>query len=115
MCQKEPGAEDDPSGAKRGVVVIRRITWKEGAALCEEIRRSPPGIWTHDLNTIRSGPARFVTRVMAQDGLEIVYFRHSGGAGAWQYEFRGNGGDAWEQAPNYVQLKDLELGQMELF
>ncbi len=63
--------------------MIRRITWKEGAALCEEIRRSPPGIWTHDLNTIRSGPARFVTRVMAQDGLEIVYFRHSGGAGAW--------------------------------
>ncbi len=32
-----------------------------------------------------------------------------------EYEFRGNGGDAWEQAPNYVQLKDLELGQMELF
>ncbi|MFB6471230.1 hypothetical protein ACFCW7_00050 [Paenibacillus glucanolyticus] len=32
-----------------------------------------------------------------------------------EYEFRGYGGDAWEQAPNYVQLKDIELGQMELF
>lgn len=32
-----------------------------------------------------------------------------------EYEFRGLGGDAWEQAPNYVQLKELELGQMELF
>lgn len=32
-----------------------------------------------------------------------------------EYEFRGYGGDAWEQAPNLVQLKDLEIGQMELF
>ncbi|TMV49384.1 hypothetical protein FE783_12780 [Paenibacillus mesophilus] len=32
-----------------------------------------------------------------------------------EYEFRGYGGDVWEQAPNLVQLKDLELGQMELF
>lgn len=31
------------------------------------------------------------------------------------YEFRGFCGDPWEQAPNYVQLKELELGQMELF
>lgn len=30
-------------------------------------------------------------------------------------EFRGYGGDAWERAPNLVQLKDLEFGQMELF
>ena len=30
-----------------------------------------------------------------------------------EYGFRGYGGDAWEQAPNLVQLKDLELGQME--
>ncbi|QYR20817.1 hypothetical protein KZ483_24165 [Paenibacillus sp. sptzw28] len=30
-------------------------------------------------------------------------------------EFRGYGGDAWEQAPNYVKLEDLEQGQMELF
>lgn len=30
-------------------------------------------------------------------------------------EFIGYGGDAWEQAPNFVQLKDLEFGQMELF
>lgn len=32
-----------------------------------------------------------------------------------EFEFRGYGGDAWEQASNYVQLKDIELGQMELF
>lgn len=32
-----------------------------------------------------------------------------------EYEFRGCGGDPWEQTPNYVQIKDLELGQMELF
>ncbi|MEF3309493.1 hypothetical protein PV433_11370 [Paenibacillus sp. GYB004] len=30
-------------------------------------------------------------------------------------EFRGYGGDAWEQAPNLVQLKDLDTGQMEMF
>ncbi|TYA10971.1 hypothetical protein FRY98_24710 [Paenibacillus faecis] len=29
------------------------------------------------------------------------------------YEFRGYGGDVWEQAPNFVQLKDLENGQVE--
>lgn len=32
-----------------------------------------------------------------------------------EYEFRGYGGEAWEQAPNYVQLIDLENGQLELF
>ncbi|WP_110933769.1 DUF5131 family protein [Paenibacillus bouchesdurhonensis] len=30
-----------------------------------------------------------------------------------EHEFHGR--DAWEQAPNYVQIKDLEFGQMELF
>lgn len=40
---------------------------------------------------------------------------HSGMQVRREYEFRGIGGDIWEQAPNYVQLKDLELGQMELF
>ncbi|KGE18467.1 hypothetical protein [Paenibacillus wynnii] len=39
-----------------------------------------------------------------QDG----YIRRDG-------EFRGYGGDAWEQAPNLVKLTDLEIGQMELF
>lgn len=32
-----------------------------------------------------------------------------------EYEFNGRGRDVWEAAPNYVQLKELDLGQMELF
>ncbi|MGN7359965.1 hypothetical protein ACTHPF_26670 [Paenibacillus sp. SAF-054] len=32
-----------------------------------------------------------------------------------EYEFNGRGQDAWEAAPNYVQLKDLFIGQLELF
>ncbi|MEC0239468.1 hypothetical protein P4H66_06310 [Paenibacillus dokdonensis] len=32
-----------------------------------------------------------------------------------EYEFNGRGQDAWETAPNYVQLKDLVIGQLELF
>lgn len=29
------------------------------------------------------------------------------------FEFRGRGGDSWEQYPNFVQLKDLEFGPVE--
>lgn len=32
-----------------------------------------------------------------------------------EYELLSYGLDPWEQAPNYIKLSDLELGQMELF
>ncbi|MEC0242002.1 hypothetical protein P4H66_19550 [Paenibacillus dokdonensis] len=32
-----------------------------------------------------------------------------------EYEFNGRGRDVWEASPNYVQLKELDLGQLELF
>ena len=45
----------------------------------------------------------------------MYHYDTSGGRMRKQYEFRGYGGDAWEQAPNLVKVEDLELGQMELF
>lgn len=62
---------------------MQHITWEQGAGLCRQIGRTPPGDWTHDLNTIQTGPARVVSRVEAPGGLEIVYFRMPDGAGAW--------------------------------
>ncbi|MNW41807.1 hypothetical protein D3C74_189590 [compost metagenome] len=62
---------------------MKTITSQQGAELCREIRSSAPGNWTHDLKTIREGTARFVDRVVDQDGLEIVYFRGADYAGAW--------------------------------
>lgn len=32
-----------------------------------------------------------------------------------EHEFNGLGGDVWDRAPNYVQLRELEFGQMEMF
>ncbi|AJS59871.1 hypothetical protein [Paenibacillus sp. IHBB 10380] len=49
---------------------------------------------------------------------QLYSYRICDDNGGWirrEHGFRGYGGDAWEQAPNFVQLKDLELGQMELF
>lgn len=62
---------------------MRRLTHDECVSLLASIRASAPGDWTHDLNTICDGPARFVERVIIPDGHEIVYFRDVSGADAW--------------------------------
>ncbi|TYA10970.1 hypothetical protein FRY98_24705 [Paenibacillus faecis] len=85
---------------------MEQITWEQGAALFREIGRTPPGDWTHDLNTIQTGPARVVSRVEAPGGLEIVYFRMPDGSGAWP-------GANWDRfaVPRQPQLVE----QMTLF
>ncbi|MEK5477529.1 hypothetical protein NYE70_11350 [Paenibacillus sp. FSL R5-0407] len=85
---------------------MQQIKWEEGRAIYEEARSSPPGDWTHDLSTIREGPARLVTRVATPDGLEIVYFRTSDGAGAWP-------GANWDRFA--VPRAPVEMEQMTLF
>lgn len=62
---------------------MQTITHDECMELLSSIRTSPPGDWTHDLNTICDSPARFVARVVIPDGLEVVYFRHQDGSRAW--------------------------------
>lgn len=85
---------------------MQRITWKQGAGIFRETITTTPGDWTHDLNTIQTGPARVVSRVEAPGGLEIVYFRTSDGAGAWP-------GANWDRFA--VPRAPVELEQMTLF
>lgn len=85
---------------------MEQISWEQGARLFKVMHSTPPGDWTHDLNTIRDGPARFVSRVAAPDGREIVYFRTSDGAGAWP-------GANWDRFA--VPRAPEEMEQMTLF
>ncbi|MNW36179.1 hypothetical protein D3C74_131880 [compost metagenome] len=63
--------------------MMRKLTYNECTSLLNSIRESAPGDWTHDLNIVRSGPARLIDRVMIPDGKEIVFFRGDNYASAW--------------------------------
>lgn len=62
---------------------MRQLTHDQCMSLLSSIKSSPPGEWTHDLNTIREGPARLVERLTLPHGQEVVYFRNTDGVGAW--------------------------------
>lgn len=91
---------------------MQYFTHNECMELLASIRASAPGDWTHDLNTICDGPARFVDRVVIPDGVEVVYFRQPDGADAWP-------GANWDRfavprAPQPPQ-KQTEYEQLSLF
>ncbi|MBU5672696.1 hypothetical protein KQJ23_12745 [Paenibacillus sp. MSJ-6] len=85
---------------------MRQLTHDQCMSLLSNIKSSPPGDWTHDLNTIREGPARLVERLTLPHGHEVVYFRHPDGARSWPAA-------NWDRFA--VQRAPQEIEQMTLF